>query len=419
MIEDLNVQPHDDNVEQVILGIMLSSSEGASRGLRRVLAKEFYAERHRRIFVTIEAMYGAAEPTDVTAVANRLTLNGQLASIGGLPYLADVYTAALPVSQLDWYAEQLTELYLRRALMDAAAGIHQRASLPNGLASSDLLTHAVTAVTEIGATLTGEDEGYSAEDLMADPPGYDWVIDNVLERGERLILTGGEGAGKTTLTRQLAVRAAAGRHPFTMRPQLARRVMVVDCENSERLTMRRYGPLLRAAAADGTPVESGNFRLESHPGGLDLAHRVTAAKFLRAAEKFGPDLLVVGPLYRLHCGDLNDERDARHIAQVLDQARLATGAALLVEAHAAHLQGTAKRRALRPAGSSLWMRWPDFGYGIRYADEDHAQRFRVMDLEPWRGSRDERSGWPKRIRAGGTTSPWPWVLDEDSPGRAG
>ena len=52
---------------------------------------------------------------------------------------------------------------------------------------------------------------------IVDPPS-DWVIPALLERGDRLIWTGFEGLGKSVITRQLAVCAAAGVHPFTGEP---------------------------------------------------------------------------------------------------------------------------------------------------------------------------------------------------------
>jgi hypothetical protein len=58
---------------------------------------------------------------------------------------------------------------------------------------------------------------------------------------------------------------------------------------------------------------------------------------------------------------------------------------------------------LRPFGSSLWKRWPEFGYCLKLTrDSDfHA---RMCHLIPWRGPRDERD-WPAGLAAGGS---WPW-----------
>jgi hypothetical protein len=43
---------------------------------------------------------------------------------------------------------------------------------------------------------------------------FDWIVPGLIERGDRLMLTGFEGLGKSMLTRQLAVTMAAGLHPF-------------------------------------------------------------------------------------------------------------------------------------------------------------------------------------------------------------
>jgi replicative DNA helicase len=413
MIDDLaRVQPHDLLAEMVVLGIMLSSPLGADRGAGALVVEEFFDHRHRLVFETVSGMSEAGEPTDVTAVASRMQLSGTIGRAGGLPYLAELHRAAQPVSNLDWYARQIIDTARRRKLMDAAVRSHQRAQTPNGETADDLLAFALEELGRINRADEGDlNGGLSVADLMGEPPGYDWLIPGLLERGDRLILTGGEGAGKSTLGRQVAITTAAGLHPFTFREQEPKRVLVIDCENGLRLSMRRYRPLFAAAESEGCQVDPENFRLESHPGGLDLARRDGAAWLMRRVEHYKPDLLVVGPLYRLHAGDPSDERDARRIAEALDKVREVIGAAVLLEAHSPHQTPGVKRRNLRPVGSSLWMRWPEFGYGIRYADEDTAYRFRVMDVEPWRGSRDERF-WPKRIRAGGMSSPWPWVVDE-------
>lgn len=44
--------------------------------------------------------------------------------------------------------------------------------------------------------------------------GFDWLLEGVLERTDRLLLTGREGAGKSLLCHQLSVQLSAGRHPF-------------------------------------------------------------------------------------------------------------------------------------------------------------------------------------------------------------
>ena len=55
---------------------------------------------------------------------------------------------------------------------------------------------------------------------------------------------------------------------------------------------------------------------------------------------------------------------------------------------------------MRPAGSSAWLRWPEFGYGLRRAKEDDGgEHPNVVDVVAWRGSREERC-WPQRLVRG-------------------
>lgn len=238
------------------------------------------------------------------------------------------------------------------------------------------------------------------EELCADPeldaflsepePDYEWLVPGVIERGDRAILTGGEGAGKSTLLRQIGVQCAAGIHPFTLRRIDPINVLVVDLENSRRQTKRQLRPL-RVAAGEAYPNKLLNIII--HGGGVDLA---TAAGEIWLDERVRankPDLLIIGPIYKMVGGDLTEEGPARAAAASLDLLRERYGIAMLIEAHSPHATNGGTRPT-RPYGASLWMRWPEFGLHIT----DTGQ------LKHWRGDRDERD-WPTALRRGGN---WPW-----------
>jgi hypothetical protein len=103
-----------------------------------------------------------------------------------------------------------------------------------------------------------------------------------------------------------------------------------------------------------------------------------------------PDILVIGPLYRLTQGALQNDDDAAPVLAALDTLR-DRDISLLIEAHAGHGVGQGGQRNLRPRGSSALLGWPEFGYGMR----DIGGGF--VDVVPWRGDRDER-WWPSRVR---------------------
>lgn len=248
------------------------------------------------------------------------------------------------------------------------------------------------------------------EFLAGTDPPYDWIVENILERGDRLVWTGFEGLGKSVTMRQIAIAAAAGIHPFTCDPITPRKVLWIDAENSERQGRRHFRKLERVTVMKGYRVPDGGMRLIHRPEGLDLMTEEGSAWLLERVTAHKPDLLYIGPLYRLHDGDINEERVMRRIVSTLDQARIKADCALMVEHHSPH--GDGANRSVRPIGSSLLRRWPELGYGLAPAMEaDPCTEVRVL---PWRGNRDERH-WPKFLCWGRKDSAdWPWIIPPDA-----
>lgn len=249
------------------------------------------------------------------------------------------------------------------------------------------------------------------EFLDTPDPEHSWIVPGLLERGDRLMLTGFEGLGKSMLVRQMAVAIAAGLHPFTMKDIQPHRVLLVDCENSERQSRRKFRPLASASIRYGRRVPDGGLRLIHRPEGIDLTRDDDAAWLMERVTAHQPDVLFIGPFYRLHNANLNDEMPARRTVAVLDAARTKVDCALVIEAHAGHAE-QGRGRSVRPVGSSLLLRWPEFGFGLAPADEPApGQPCREVEVRPWRGQRDERE-WPTRLTWGNPDG-WPWEVIPD------
>lgn len=248
----------------------------------------------------------------------------------------------------------------------------------------------------------------SHPDALADPPpmGRVWELDaflarpprirrvllpGLLDRGDRLILTGPEGGGKSTLLRQIGVQAASGIHPFGGENFQPLRVLLLDLENSEDQVGDALRPLRIAASDD----YAGTMAVVVRPEGLDLLEPDDAAWFRGLVDHVQPELLLTGPLYKMAGGDPTEERTARTVAAHLDHIRAKHDCALILEAHSPHASNGGKRPE-RPYGASLWLRWPEFGL---FLDPDTGQ------LRHWRGPRAERD-WPPALRRGGD---WPWT----------
>jgi len=311
-----------------------------------------------------------------------------------------------------------------RAVRDALIPVAASVTIAEAKTGKDATDHFTAGHTIADLEVTW-DSGAEAKPALAvelwefldasdAPPN--WVVPGLLERGDRLILTGFEGLGKSMLVRQLAVCAAAGLHPFAPSNDShfdPVKVLFIDCENSEDQSRRKLRPIAYSSKYFHRPVAHGGMRLIHRPEGVDLTTEEDAAWLYERVTAHQPDLLFLGPFYRLHNANMNDEQVARRVVSVLDRARAISNCALITEAHAGHGEA-GKSRSVRPTGSSLLLRWPEFGYGLApnaMSEPDQYGRSREVDLIGWRGPRDDRE-WPAHLQYGDQPRgemPWrPW-----------
>jgi hypothetical protein len=234
-----------------------------------------------------------------------------------------------------------------------------------------------------------------------DDDTYEWIIPGLLEKSERVIVVAAEGVGKTMLARQVAICSMWGIHPFTYQPMDQVRTLTIDLENPERI-IRRTSRAIGAAAANRAKmhrrVTAPTGSLVVKPDGLDLLKASDRLIIEEHIEKTKPQLVVIGPLYKAFVdpGGRTSESVAVEVAKYLDYLRTTYGCALWMEHHAP-LGSSMSTRDLRPFGSAVWSRWPEFG--ISLTPDFTASMPYVYDVKHFRGARDERH-WPTKITRG-------------------
>ena len=401
---DPRTPPHNTVAEQHLISAVFTDPRLIET--IQLNPEDFYQPANETIWRSILKLSTEGTSPDFVAVHNHLLASDQLKLVGGLDYLHDLYGKTVITSNADHYANIVTDLAGRRRLINQLqAGLED--AFTSQEAHETLVMRAEDRIAKIsdGPDVTGL---VNFDEFMAIPaPHEDWIIPNLLLRGERLIITGTEGLGKSVLLRQMAVCAAVGMHPFTGKPAPLRNVMYVDAENPTVIMQKTLGQLQRACAAHGHPLDPNRLWIHRRPEGLNLGDPAERLWLRREAATVNADLVCIGPAYKLYFGG-NREREedlARQVTVALDIMRETVGCALVLEHHAPHQESGVKTRSVRPIGSSLWLRWPEFGYGIRLADTEDAYERRLVDLVPWRGPRDVRA-WPKRLESAGSGLPW-------------
>lgn len=243
------------------------------------------------------------------------------------------------------------------------------------------------------------------DDFMqeADDGTYDWVIPQILERKERVIVVAAEGVGKTMLARQIAILSSFGIHPFTFQPMPPVRTLFIDLENPDRIIRRMTRHTYQRAKQRvekefGQKVQPINASLLMKPSGIDLLRDDDRNYLFRQIEAVKPEIIMFGPLYKSYVdpGGRNSESVAVEVAKFLDQVKDAYNCALWIEHHAP-LGTNMATRELRPFGSAVWSRWPEFG--ISLTPDPLSVDGYTYELRHFRGARDERA-WPLKLKRG-------------------
>lgn len=386
---DGRVPPHNLDAERALLGAQIISS--AARGAASVLTAEaFYRPSHGALHETIQKLNIDGQPVDAVTVAQAMHPL-HLEQLGGPREIVSILAATPATSNAASYARIIAEHHQRRVRIGLLGEAVENLYALNDSSAESTLQRLQEPAAATGALRREQLDRF----LAAEVDEHDWIIEGVLERTDRVLLTGPEGGGKSTLLRQIAVQAAAGIHPFTLDQIEPLHVLLLDLENSERHLRRHLRPL---AISAGDTLNPARLTIASVPEGLDLLDPHDRKALTQLIVGSQPDLVVGGPVYKLVGGDPTEEQPAKVAAMLLDCLRVHHGFAVALETHQPHEAGG--KRPERPYGASLWKRWPEFGLHLAATVQN------VSALRHWRGARDERA-WPTALQRGGA---WPWTI---------
>jgi replicative DNA helicase len=117
--------PHDVAAEQCVLGGMLLSKDAISDVIEVIRASDHYRPAHQLVHEAVLDLYGRGEPADAITVANELNRRGELARIGGGPYLHTLIASVPTAANAGYYARIVRERAILRRLVEAGTRIVQ------------------------------------------------------------------------------------------------------------------------------------------------------------------------------------------------------------------------------------------------------------------------------------------------------
>jgi len=310
---------------------MMLSKDAVADVVEVVRGRDFYKPAHEIIFTTITDLFSKGEPVDAVTVAADLTKRGELARVGGAPYLHTLISTVPTAANAGYYARIVRDRATLRRLVEAGTRITQLGYSTDGGDVEDLVNAAqaeVYAVSEANSTedyqqigpliysTMEEMETHNDGGLAGVPTGYRDLDDltNGLHSGQFIVVAARPSIGKTTMVLDIA-RTAAVKHELTTivfslemsRTEITMKLL--SAESSVLLDRMQKG---RLSADDWQRIASVNGRIGAAPLFIDdspnLSLMEIRAKCRRLKQQHDLRLVIIDYLQLMTSGKRVESR---------------------------------------------------------------------------------------------------------------
>ena len=196
---------------------------------------------------------------------------------------------------------------------------------------------------------------------LPEPPTAGELLGPLIVRGQRIVLGAHTGHGKTTFALQVLRSVVLG-EPMLEWTGAGGRALVIDAEQGLRSIKRR----LREARLDN--VDEVDYMRVPDGLALDRDESEIAALEQILAEG-GYSVVLADPLYKLHAGDSNAERESVDLMRTFDTWREVFGFALVLPVHCRKPPQGAKFSMHEMFGSSAYLRGAEVVLGLQMLRE--------------------------------------------------
>ena len=207
------------------------------------------------------------------------------------------------------------------------------------------------------------------------PPLAPELIEGILRKGHKMLISGPSKAGKSFLLIELTIALANGAR--WLRPMCAKGpVVYVNFELDRASCLNRFKVVYEAMGMDKAnlkDIDIWNLRGKT----LDLKN--LAPKLIRRAVKEKPSAIILDPIYKVITGDENSAADMAAFCNQFDKIATEVGCSVIYCHH--HSKGAqgGKKAMDRASGSGVFARDPDALLDIIELPLKHEQRTHVKN----------------------------------------
>lgn len=176
-VEGLKIPPHSLEAEQSVLGGLMLDNERWDHVSERVTNADFFSRSHRIIFTQMQRLFEQSRPIDLITLSESLEQKGDLDSIGGFAYLAELAKNTPSAANINAYADIVRERAVIRNMVAVANEIANDGYNPQGRTSEELLDLAESRVFKIAETRANKNDG---------PKGIEDILLETVEKIEQL-----------------------------------------------------------------------------------------------------------------------------------------------------------------------------------------------------------------------------------------
>jgi len=254
--------PWNNDAEQAVLGAMLLDQDASLSAAQLLTDDMFYREAHRRLFRAMVSLTERRVVIDHITLRDELIRRGELDSIGGYDYVAELADSVPTAANLEYHATIVKEKAILRKLIETATGIITEA-YDGHTTASELLDAAESRIFQVSQQRT--EEGFarlkemlwptmerietlqkSGKAITGVPSGFA-DLDNLtsgFQGGELVILAARPSMGKTAFVLNIATHAAVEQHGVAIfslemsKESLVQRMLTAEARVDSQLVRR-------------------------------------------------------------------------------------------------------------------------------------------------------------------------------------